>query len=105
MAGARRRAPGKRRRRALSECGPDLRARAARRAVSGRFAVLPELRDIVQAHLGRLTCEQGIALLEKAEIPVSRVRGLSEALHDEHFRVRGTLRPMRRSASTAPAEG
>jgi formyl-CoA transferase len=66
---------------------------------------LPELRDIVQARLGRLTCEQGIALLEKAEIPVSRVRGLSEALHDEHFRARGTLRPMRRSASTAPVEG
>ena len=55
---------------------------------------LPELRDIVQARLGRLTCEQGIALLEKAEIPVSRVRGLSEALQDEHFRARGTLRPM-----------
>jgi formyl-CoA transferase len=66
---------------------------------------LPELRDIVQARLGRLTCEQGIALLEKAEIPVSRVRGLSEALHDEHFRARGTLRPMRRSGSTAPVEG
>ena len=59
----------------------------------------------MQARLGRLTCEQGIALLEKAEIPVSRVRGLSEALNDEHFRARGTLRPMRRSGSTAPVEG
>ena len=58
----------------------------------------------VQAELGRLTCADAIALLEGADIPVARVRALSEAIEDAHFRDRGTLRAMYRQGSDAPVE-
>jgi formyl-CoA transferase len=61
-----------------------------------------ELRQALQAHLGRYTCAEGIRLLERADIPVARVRRLPEVMNDDHFRARGTLRPMRRQGSEAP---
>ena len=64
-----------------------------------------ELRIAVQERLGRFTCAEGIALLGAADIPVARVRTLSEAIDDEHFRARGTLKPMRRQDTTAPVDG
>ncbi len=66
---------------------------------------LPELRRAVQEHLGRFTVAEGIAKLEKADIPVSRVRRLAEVIDDPHFRDRGTLRPMRRQDSADPVPG
>lgn len=63
-----------------------------------------ELRAEIQARLGPMTCEAAIALLEKADIPVARVRTLPEVLEDEHFRKRGTLKPMFRQGSDEPVE-
>ena len=64
-----------------------------------------ELRAEVQARLGRFTIDEGMALLARADIPVARVRGLAEVIGDEHFRARGTLKPMRRQDSEVPVEG
>jgi crotonobetainyl-CoA:carnitine CoA-transferase CaiB-like acyl-CoA transferase len=68
----------------------------------GREAHVQELRDFFQDRLGRLTCAEGIALLSAADIPVARVRGLAEAMADEHYHARGTLRPMYRQGSDEP---
>lgn len=64
-----------------------------------------ELRIEVQARLGRFTCDEGLALLARADIPVARVRGLAEVIGDAHFQERGTLKPMRRQDSETPVEG
>lgn len=63
-----------------------------------------ELRTEIQTRLGDMTCESAIALLEKADIPVARVRTLPEVLADKHFRDRGTLKPMLRQGSDEPVE-
>jgi formyl-CoA transferase len=63
-----------------------------------------ELRREIQDRLGRLGCEHAIALLEGAGIPIARVRTLPEAIADQHFRDRGTLKPMHRQGSDTPVE-
>ncbi len=70
-----------------------------------REANIAALRAEVQARLGAYNCEDGIALLRGAGIPVARVRTVSEAIEDEHFRARGTLKPMFRQGSEEPLEG
>ncbi len=49
----------------------------------------------VRERLAKLTCAEAVARLQEADIPVAPVRGLAEVLADEHFRKRGTLKPMR----------
>ena len=63
-----------------------------------------ELRQQIQERLGGFGCEHAIKLLEGAGIPIARVRTLPEAIADQHFRDRGTLRPMHRQGSDAPVE-
>ncbi len=63
-----------------------------------------ELRREIQDRLGRLGCEDGIALLQSAGIPIARVRTLPEVVEDDHFRDRGTLKPMYRQGSAEPVE-
>jgi crotonobetainyl-CoA:carnitine CoA-transferase CaiB-like acyl-CoA transferase len=63
-----------------------------------------ELRREIQDRLGRLGCEDAIALLEHAGIPIARVRTLPEVMADKHFHDRGTLRPMHRQGSDEPVE-
>jgi crotonobetainyl-CoA:carnitine CoA-transferase CaiB-like acyl-CoA transferase len=63
-----------------------------------------ELRAEIQTRLGAFTCADGIALLEDAGIPVARVRTLPEVMEDDHFRDRGTLRPMYREGDATPVE-
>lgn len=72
--------------------------------VEDREVHVGELRREIQDRLGRLGCEEGIALLESAGIPVARVRTLPEVIEDEHFRDRGTLKPMYRQGSEEPVE-
>ena len=72
--------------------------------VEDREAHVGELRREIQDRLGRLGCEEGIALLESAGIPVARVRTLPEVMADQHFRDRGTLKPMYRQGSEEPVE-
>ena len=69
-----------------------------------REANIGSLRKEIQARLGRYSCEEGIALLQGAGIPVARVRTIQEAVEDEHFRARGTLKPMYRQGSDNPVE-
>ena len=69
-----------------------------------REANIDGLRKEIQARLGSYTCEDGIALLRGAGIPVARVRTIREAVEDEHFRARGTLKPMYRQGSDDPVE-
>ena len=69
-----------------------------------REAHIGSLRKEIQARLGRHSCEEGIALLQEAGIPVARVRTIREAVEDEHFRARGTLKPMYRQGSDDPVE-
>ena len=70
-----------------------------------REANVAALRAEVQARLGAYSCEDGIALLQAAGVPVARVRTISEAMEDGHFRARGTLKPMFRQGSDEPVEG
>jgi len=70
-----------------------------------REANIAALRAEIQARLGAYGCEEGIALLQGAGVPVARVRTICEAVEDEHFRPRGTLRPMFRQGSDEPVEG
>ena len=69
-----------------------------------REANIDMLRKEIQARLGEYTCEEGIALLQAAGVPVARVRTIREAVADEHFRARGTLKPMYRQGSDDPVE-
>ena len=70
-----------------------------------REANIAALRAEIQARLGKYSCEEGIALLQGAGIPVARVRTISEAMEDGHFRARGTLKPMYRQGWDEPVEG
>ncbi len=70
----------------------------------GREAHVEELRQEIQNRLGKFSCEYGIALLQGAGIPIARVRTLPEVMEDEHFRARGTLKPMYRQGSDEPVE-
>ncbi|MBT4488226.1 MAG: CoA transferase [Rhodospirillaceae bacterium] len=63
-----------------------------------------ELRREIQDRLGRFNCADGIALLADAGIPIARVRSLPEVMEDDHFRDRGTLRPMYRLGEEQPVE-
>jgi crotonobetainyl-CoA:carnitine CoA-transferase CaiB-like acyl-CoA transferase len=72
--------------------------------VGDQQAHVKELRREIQDRLGRFSCEDAIALLEDAGIPIARVRTLPEVMADQHFRDRGTLRPMLRQGSVQPVE-
>ena len=72
---------------------------------SDRETYVDELRTEIQNHLARFNCADGMALLEAADIPVAKVRTLPEVMADDHFRARGTLRPMYRHGASEPVEG
>jgi len=68
----------------------------------GRERNLVAARQEVQQRLGRLSCADAVARLQEADVPVAPVRTLDQVLADEHFRRRGTLKPMRHGALDAP---
>ena len=82
----------------------DLLEKPRYATAEGRETHVGELRQEIQGRLGGLGCEEGIALLAGAGIPVARVRTLPEAIEDSHFRDRGTLKPMYRLGSDEPIE-
>ncbi|MBT5108360.1 MAG: CoA transferase [Rhodospirillaceae bacterium] len=69
-----------------------------------RVTHVEELRADIQARLGGFTCAEGIDLLGQVDIPVARVRSLPEVMTDDHFRDRGSLKPMYRQGATTPVE-
>ena len=83
---------------------PGLLEEARFATPKARQANVAALRAEIQARLGAYSCEEGIALLQRAGVPAARVRGISEAMEDGHFRARGTLRPLYRLGSDEPVE-
>ena len=84
---------------------PELLEEARFATPEAREANIAALRAEIQARLGKYSCEEGIALLQGAGIPVARVRTISEAMEDGHFHARGTLKPMFRQGWDEPVEG
>ncbi len=70
----------------------------------GRETHVELLREAVQARLGPLTTKEGVDRLEGCGVPAARVRSLTEAMSDPHFRDRGTLRPMHRADDVEPVD-
>ena len=62
------------------------------------------MRAEIQSRFARFNCADAIDELEAASIPIARVRTLSEAIDDDHFHQRGTLKPMYRHGSEIPVE-
>ena len=81
---------------------PDVFSNPRYATAGDREMHVGELRAEIQDRLGKLNCADGIALLANAGIPVARVRTLPEAMQDDHYRNRGTLKPMRRLGSNEP---
>ena len=71
---------------------------------AGQEAHIEELRAVLQSKFAELSCAQAIARLSEADIPIARVRTLPEVMDDQHFRSRGTLKPIRRQDSVEPVE-
>ena len=69
-----------------------------------RLKNLDALRSTIQTHLSSYNCVDAIALLEGVGVPIARVRTIREAIDDQHFRERGTLKPMYRQDSSEPVE-
>ena len=69
-----------------------------------RLKNLDALRSTIQTHLSSYNCADAIALLEGVGVPVARVRTIREAIDDQHFWDRGTLKPMYRQDSSEPVE-
>ena len=74
-------------------------ATAAKRAKN-----IAQLRSEIQMRFEKFSCAEAILKLEKAGVPIAKVRPLAEALGDDHFWRRGTLKPMRRYGSKQPVE-
>ena len=66
---------------------------------------MTEIRAAIQDRIGKLTCAEAIALLKKFDVPVAPVRSIGEAMADEHFYRRGTLKPMQHGALNETVEG
>ncbi len=82
------------------ELGDDPRfADAIKRAEN-----LEELRAELQERFAQFDCEEILARLKERDVPVAPVRTLDNVLADDHFRDRGTLKPMRHSLLDDPVE-
>jgi crotonobetainyl-CoA:carnitine CoA-transferase CaiB-like acyl-CoA transferase len=66
---------------------------------------IKEVRAALQEKFSRHTTAEAVALLEGADVPVAPVRTLGQVAEDDHFRSRGTLKPMRHHGLEAPVEG
>jgi len=69
-----------------------------------RLENLTALRSKIQERLAGYDCADAIALLEGVGVPIARVRTLREAVEDQHFRDRETLKPMYRQDSAEPVD-
>lgn len=66
---------------------------------------LDELRAEIQKRIGKMTWAEAIAKLNKADVPVAPVRTLNQIIDDDHFRNRGSLKPMRHAKMDTPIDG
>jgi crotonobetainyl-CoA:carnitine CoA-transferase CaiB-like acyl-CoA transferase len=66
---------------------------------------LDELRAEIQNRIGKMTCAEAIDRLTKADVPVAPVRTMDQIIADDHFRDRGSLKPMRHAKLDAPVDG
>ena len=65
---------------------------------------LVDLRAALQERFQTFTAAEVVANLEAVDIPVAPVRTLKEVLADDHFRDRGTLKPLRHADIDTPFE-
>jgi crotonobetainyl-CoA:carnitine CoA-transferase CaiB-like acyl-CoA transferase len=72
---------------------------------SDRTRHMAEIRGAIQDRIGKLTCAEAVALLKKFDVPVAPVRSIGDAMTDEHFYRRGTLKPMQHGALNKAVEG
>ena len=72
---------------------------------AGRETHIDEIKTTIAGKLAQFSCEDGIELMQAHGIPAAKVRTLPEAIADDHFRDRGTLKPMRRIDTDEPVEG
>ena len=71
---------------------------------AGRETHIEEIKAAITERMSHYSCDDGIALMQEHGIPAAKVRTLPEAMRDDHFRARGTIRPMRRIDSEDPVE-
>jgi formyl-CoA transferase len=64
-----------------------------------------EARQEIQGRIGKLTRQQALECLEKADVPCGPVRDVAEVMADEHFYRRGSLLPMRHAGMEEPVPG
>jgi crotonobetainyl-CoA:carnitine CoA-transferase CaiB-like acyl-CoA transferase len=72
---------------------------------SDRAKHMAELRAEIQKRVGRLTCEEAVARMKAADVPVAPIRKLADVIADDHFYRRGTLKPMRHGGLRKTVEG
>ncbi len=65
---------------------------------------LEALRAALQERFAQFDCDEIVARLKERDVPVAPVRTLDKVLADDHFRNRGTLKPMRHSLLDDPVE-
>ncbi len=63
---------------------------------------LETLRAELQDRFSRFACDDILARLKERDVPVAPVRTLDKVLADDHFRDRGTLKPMRHAKLDDP---
>ena len=66
---------------------------------------LEALRATLQERFSQYACDDILARLKARDVPVAPVRTLDKVLADDHFRDRGTLKPMRHSLLDDPVDG
>ena len=64
-----------------------------------------EARQEIQGRIGKLTRQQALECLEKADVPCGPVRDVAEVMADDHFYRRGSLLPMRHAGMGEPVPG
>ena len=72
---------------------------------AGRETHIDVIKATIAEKLSHYSCADGIELMQSHGIPAAKVRTLAEAIEDDHFRDRGTIKPMRRIDANAPVEG
>lgn len=84
---------------------PDWRDDPRYHPAGERDKHLDELRGKIQKRIGKMTCAEAIEKLSKADVPVAPVRTLDQIIADDHFRDRGSLKPMRHAKMDTPVDG
>ena len=84
---------------------PELLEDSRFNSYQNRTINVDDARREIQDRIGKLTREQALACLAKADVPCGPVRNVTEVMADRHFYQRGSLLPMRHAALDEPVPG